>query len=95
VKPETVIAWHRQSWRLFWRWKSKPLRHIGVIGGRVEVGLEAACIPPVGRRPTPVAAPPVLPARSPPQGELGFDQTAPGDPWPDMDQTAGADAGWE
>ena len=23
VKPETVIAWHRQSWRLFWRWKSK------------------------------------------------------------------------
>lgn len=43
----------------------------------------------------PVAVPPVLPARSPPQGELGFDQTAPGDPWPEMDQTAGADAGWE
>jgi transposase InsO family protein len=24
VKPETVIAWHRQSWRLVWRWHSKP-----------------------------------------------------------------------
>ncbi len=24
VKPQTVISWHRQSWRLFWRWKSKP-----------------------------------------------------------------------
>lgn len=24
VKPETVISWHRQSWQLFWRWKSKP-----------------------------------------------------------------------
>lgn len=24
VKPETVISWHRKSWRLFWRWKSKP-----------------------------------------------------------------------
>ena len=23
VKPETVISWHRKSWRLFWRWKSK------------------------------------------------------------------------
>ncbi len=24
VKPQTVIGWHRQSWRLFWRWKSRP-----------------------------------------------------------------------
>ena len=24
VKPQTVIGWHRKSWRLFWRWKSKP-----------------------------------------------------------------------
>ncbi len=24
VQPETVIGWHRKSWRLFWRWKSKP-----------------------------------------------------------------------
>src|SRR5215468_6556490 len=24
VKPETVIAWHRQGFRLFWTWKSRP-----------------------------------------------------------------------
>lgn len=24
VKPETVIAWHRKGWRLWWRWKSRP-----------------------------------------------------------------------
>ena len=23
VQPETVIRWHRQGWRLFWRWKSR------------------------------------------------------------------------
>ena len=23
VRPETVIGWHRQGWRLFWRWKSR------------------------------------------------------------------------
>ena len=23
VKPETVIAWHRKGFRLFWTWKSK------------------------------------------------------------------------
>jgi putative transposase len=26
VKPETFIGWHRQGFRLFWRWKSKPGR---------------------------------------------------------------------
>ena len=24
VKPETVIAWHRAGFRLYWRWKSRP-----------------------------------------------------------------------
>jgi hypothetical protein len=24
VRPETLIRWHRQGFRLFWRWKSKP-----------------------------------------------------------------------
>ena len=24
VKPATVIAWHREGFRLFWRWKSRP-----------------------------------------------------------------------
>ena len=23
VKPETVIAWHRRGFRLYWRWKSR------------------------------------------------------------------------
>ena len=26
MKPETFIAWHRQAYRLFWRWKSRPGR---------------------------------------------------------------------
>jgi len=24
VQPETVIRWHRRSWRMWWRWKSRP-----------------------------------------------------------------------
>jgi transposase InsO family protein len=24
VKPETILRWHREGFRLFWRWKSKP-----------------------------------------------------------------------
>src|SRR5919202_4488463 len=23
VTPDTVVRWHRQSWRLFWRWKAR------------------------------------------------------------------------
>ena len=26
VKPDTLIRWHRQGWRLLWRWKSWPGR---------------------------------------------------------------------
>jgi putative transposase len=26
VKPDTVIAWHRRGFRLFWTWKSRPRR---------------------------------------------------------------------
>ena len=26
VKPETFLCWHRQGFRLFWRWKSQPGR---------------------------------------------------------------------
>jgi len=26
VQPKTFIGWHRQGFRLFWRWKSKPGR---------------------------------------------------------------------
>jgi hypothetical protein len=31
VKPETVIAWHRAGFRLYWRWRSRP------HGGRPKV----------------------------------------------------------
>ncbi len=24
VRPETVVRWHRQAWKLVWRWKSRP-----------------------------------------------------------------------
>ena len=24
VQPETVVRWHRQGWRLYWRWRSGP-----------------------------------------------------------------------
>jgi hypothetical protein len=24
VRPETIVHWHRNVWRLFWRWKSRP-----------------------------------------------------------------------
>ena len=44
----------------------------------------------------PTQPPAVLPARSPPQLEFGFDQTLATDAWPEMDQTAGQGAGgWE
>ena len=31
VKPETVIGWHRAGFRLYWRWRSRPL------GGRPKI----------------------------------------------------------
>ena len=24
LKPETVVGWHKKSFRLFWKWKSRP-----------------------------------------------------------------------
>ena len=42
----------------------------------------------------PTEAPVVLPARSPPQQELEFDQTGAGDLWPEMDQTASSGNGF-
>ena len=43
----------------------------------------------------PAEAPVVLPARSPPQHELEFDQTGAGDLWPEMDQTADGTGFWD
>ena len=34
VKPETVIAWHRKGFRLYWSWKSRPHQ------GRPRVSME-------------------------------------------------------
>src|SRR5580700_12041740 len=25
VRPETVVRWHRQGWRAYWRWKSRGM----------------------------------------------------------------------
>ncbi len=36
VKPETVIAWHRQGFRLFWAWISRR-KHCGHPGASAEV----------------------------------------------------------
>ena len=33
VKPATLIGWHRSAFRLFWRWKSRPV-------GRPRVTIE-------------------------------------------------------
>ena len=34
VKPDTVIKWHREGFRIYWKWKSKPK------GGRPKVSRE-------------------------------------------------------
>jgi hypothetical protein len=34
VKPETVIGWHRQGFRRYWRWKS---RHGDGLDGRPAI----------------------------------------------------------
>lgn len=34
VTPDTVVCWHRQVWRLFWRWKSRSR------GGRPHLSAE-------------------------------------------------------
>jgi putative transposase len=34
VQPSTVINWHRQGFRLYWRWKSRPK------GGRPQIDPE-------------------------------------------------------
>ena len=38
VKPETVVAWHRKGFRLYWKWKSKR------GPGRPEVSAEVRAL---------------------------------------------------
>jgi hypothetical protein len=37
VRPETLLRWHREGFRRYWRWKSRELRrtvtHLGGIAG--------------------------------------------------------------
>jgi transposase InsO family protein len=35
VTPDTVVRWHREAWRLFWRWRSRSQ------GGRPRLSAEA------------------------------------------------------
>ena len=35
VRPATVVAWHRQGFQLYWRWKSRPR-----LPGRPPIDLE-------------------------------------------------------
>src|SRR5471030_1254108 len=34
IQPATIVRWHRMGFRLYWRWRSRPL------GGRPKVPLE-------------------------------------------------------
>jgi putative transposase len=36
VQPETVLRWHREGWRAYWRWRSRPRRR----GGRHPISAE-------------------------------------------------------
>ena len=35
VNPDTVVAWHRRGFCLFWTWKSRPARAAPPSAGRV------------------------------------------------------------
>ena len=36
VKPETVIAWHRKGFRLYWTWKSRSLKGRPCVSNQVR-----------------------------------------------------------
>jgi len=37
VKPETVIAWHRKGFRLYWAWKSRVLHGLPASHMKSEI----------------------------------------------------------
>jgi hypothetical protein len=39
-QPETVLRWHREGWRAYWRWRSRPRR----IGGREPISAEVRAL---------------------------------------------------
>src|ERR1700733_15256165 len=51
VKPETVIAWHRKGFRLFWTWKVRPGRAgkaRGLAGSLGSDQYHESCQPTLG-----------------------------------------------
>ena len=40
VQPETVLRWHREGWRAYWRWRSRPRRR----GGRQPIAAEVRAL---------------------------------------------------
>jgi hypothetical protein len=40
VQPETVLRWHREGWRAYWRWRSRPRR----TGGREPISAEVRAL---------------------------------------------------
>ena len=50
VKPETFTRWHRQGFRLFWRWKSKPRGRPRVPAELRKLIAEMAADNPIGVR---------------------------------------------
>jgi hypothetical protein len=67
----------------------EPMRIIAIVLDRPTI---ERILDHIGDRAQPPA---VLPERSPPQGEFGFDQTIATADWPEMDQAVGRGDGWE
>jgi hypothetical protein len=63
-----------------------------IIASALDAPTIERILAPIGE---PTQPPAVLPARSPPQGEFGFDQTPATTDWPELDQRAGHADGWE
>ena len=40
IRPETLMRWHRASFRSYWRWKSisRPVQRTGIIRSRAILG---------------------------------------------------------
>jgi hypothetical protein len=76
------------------RWEDrKPIDESQVRGAIQDPPVIEKILRHIGEQ---TQAPEVLPARGPPQGELGFESEAEADGWPEMDQTAGrGDEGWD
>ena len=49
VQPETVVRWHRQGFRLYWRWRSrkKPGRPASAATGGPLIGIDLAAARPL------------------------------------------------